>query len=192
MALSRKDHLLDTALRLFNRDGYHATGIDKILAEAGVAKMTLYNHFKSKDELILATLRLRDSRWRDWFVAAVEARAATPSGRLLAAFDTLEEWFAQADFNGCMFIRAAGEFADSEDPIHAACAEHQRKVFDYLLGLAEAAGAARPAQLARSLMLLVEGAITVTQVGGTGLGAAKQARRTAELLLAEALDREAA
>ncbi len=68
MASSRRDHLVDTALAMFMRDGFHATGIDGILSQAGVAKMTLYNHFKSKDELILAALRLRDDRFRERLV----------------------------------------------------------------------------------------------------------------------------
>ena len=91
MALSRRDHLVETALGLFMRDGFHATGIDAILAEAGVAKMTLYNHFKSKDELILAALRLRDEQFLEWLVSAVEARADKPRGRLLALFGALDE-----------------------------------------------------------------------------------------------------
>ena len=62
MASAKRDHLIDTALRLFGRDGYHAVGIDRVIAEAGVARMTLYNHFKSKDELILAVLHRRDER----------------------------------------------------------------------------------------------------------------------------------
>ena len=84
MAPSRRDHLVDTALELFIRDGFHATGIDKILAESGVAKMTLYKHFKSKDELILSALRRRDERFRNWFMRAVESRAQAPRQRLLA------------------------------------------------------------------------------------------------------------
>ena len=85
MPSDRREHLLDTALSLFGTEGFHATGIDKILASAGVAKMTLYNHFRSKDELILAALRRRDERFRHWFVREVEHRAATPRDRLLAA-----------------------------------------------------------------------------------------------------------
>ena len=81
---SRRDHLIDTAIRLFNENGYHATGIDKILAESGVAKMTLYKHFKSKDELILAALARRDRYWREWFEGTLERRAETPRGRLIA------------------------------------------------------------------------------------------------------------
>jgi AcrR family transcriptional regulator len=187
MAASRRDQLIDTALDLFNRHGYHATGIDRILAESGVAKMTLYNHFGSKDALIEAALATRDERWRSWFREAVARRAETPRGRLLAVFDALDEWFAQPDFHGCMFIRAAGEYAGLDDPIHAAAAEHQRLVLAELRGLAAAAGARRPARLARELMLLVLGAIVATQVSGP-VAAGQTAKKAAAVLLDRELD----
>ncbi len=184
MPQSRRDHLIDTAVALFNREGYHATGIDRILSEAGVAKMTLYKHFKSKNDLILAALRRREDRWMDWFGQTVDRRAATPAGRLLAVFDTLDEWFLRADFFGCMFIKAASEYPDLDDPIHTVATEHHRKVLAYLRELAQAAGAKRPAKLAREMMLLVEGAIAVTQVNGP-VGAAQQAAKVAEVLIAQ-------
>jgi len=187
MASTRRDHLVDTAPDLFNRDGYHATGIDRILAESGVAKMTLYNHFGSKDALIEAALATRDERWRSWFREAVARRAETPRGRLLAVFDALDEWFAQPDFHGCMFIRAAGEYAAIDDPIHAAAAEHQRLVLAELRELATAAGARRPARLARELMLLVLGAIVATQVSGP-VDAGQAAKKAAAVLLDAALE----
>lgn len=186
MASDRRDKLIDTALELFNRDGYHATGIDRILGDSGVAKMTLYNHFKSKDDLILAALRRRDERWRQWFQDAVESRSESPRKRLLAAFDALEEWIEGPDFRGCMFVKAASEYCDREDPIHAAAAEHQRLVLAYLRTLATAAKAARPAKLARELLLLIEGATVVSQINGP-VGAAKQARLVAKTLIAQAL-----
>ena len=186
MASTRRDQLVDTALDLFNRDGYHATGIDRILAESGVAKMTLYNHFGSKDALIQAALQRRDERWRDWFRHAVARRAETPRGRLLAVFDALEEWFARADFHGCMFIKASAEYAEHGDPIHAMAAEHQRLVLAELRDLAAAAGAPRPARLAREIMLLALGAIVATQVNGP-VEAGQAAKKAAEVLIEAAL-----
>ena len=186
MAASRRDQLIDTALDLFNRNGYHATGIDRILAESGVAKMTLYNHFGSKDALIQAALARRDERWRAWLRDAVARRAETPRGRLLAVFDALDEWFARPDFHGCMFIRAAGEYAELDDPIHAAAAAHQRLVLAELRDLATAAGARRPARLAREIMLLVLGAIVATQVNGP-VEAGQAAKKAAALLIDAAL-----
>jgi len=187
---SRREHLIETALALFNEQGYRATGIDRILAESGVAKMTLYKHFKSKDELILAAIRRRDERWLTWFRGRVESRADTPGARLLAVFEVLDDWFARPDFNGCMFIKAAAEYPDLDHPIHAAAALHHRNVMAYLKDLAAAAGAKRPARLARDILLLMQGAIAVTQVNGP-LGAAREAARVAEILIAEARGAEA-
>ena len=188
MPSRRRDHLVDTALELFYRDGFHATGIDKILAEAGVAKMTLYNHFKSKDELILAALRRRDENFRNWFMRAVERRGTTPRERLLALFDVLDEWFRGPGFSGCMFINASAEFSRCEHPIHAASAEHKRLILDYVRKLTEAAGAGKPDELAQGLMLLIEGAIVLAHVMGER-NAAVVARQPAECLIAQAVDR---
>lgn len=185
MSLSRRDHLLETAITLFNRDGYHGTGIDKILAEAGVAKMTLYKHFSSKNDLILAALRRRDAQWRDWFVAKVETRATSPRARLLAAFDVLEDWFAKDDFHGCMFNNASAEYSSHDDPIHIVATEHHHQMFGYLRGLTDAMAVERPERLAREIMLLMEGAVIITQVNGP-VGAARQAQRAAEVLITQA------
>ena len=184
MAGSRRDQLIDTALELFYREGFHATGIDKILAEAGVAKMTLYKHFKSKDELILAVLRRRDERFRDWFMREVERRTKDPRERLLVVFDVMAEWFQKSEFSGCLFINASAEFGRREDPAHALCAEHKRLLFDYLKTLSRAAGAAQPDALARSLAILVEGAIVVAHVCGDRAAAADAKAAAATLIAA--------
>ena len=179
MPTSRRERLVETALTVFNRDGYHAAGIDRILAEAGVAKMTLYNHFRSKDDLILAALRRRDEGFRHWFARQVETRTQDPVERLYVLFDVLGEWFDATDFRGCVFINAAAEYGDRANPIHAAVAEHKRLVEAYIAGLATAAGAQAPDRLARSLMLLVEGAIVLAHETGEGAKTAVDARRAA-------------
>ena len=190
MALSRRDHLVDTALAMFMRDGFHATGIDGILSQAGVAKMTLYNHFKSKDELILAALRLRDERFRRGLVQRVEARADKPRGRLLALFGAIDEWINQPDFNGCAFVKASAEYGQPDDPIHQAAAEHKKLVRDYIRQIAADAGAPDPDTLADTLDLLLEGAIVTAYVSGRK-DAAKTARRAAAILIKRALDGDA-
>ena len=182
-----RDRLIDAALRLFNAGGFHASGIEAILAEAGVAKMTLYNHFTSKDDLILAALRRRDERFRHWFVRAVERRAETPAGRLLAAFDALGEWFAGADFHGCLFINASAEFGAADHPAHAAAAEHKRLIRRHVLGLAREAGATSPDALADQLMLLIEGAIVLAHVCGDRNAAATAKGAARPLLLAQGI-----
>jgi len=189
MASTRKDHLVETALKLFYEQGYHATGIDKILAAAKVAKMTLYNHFKSKDELILATLYLRDRRFRDWLREEVEMRAESPSERLLATFDVMADWVRRPEFHGCMFMKAAAEFGDPSDPIHQAAAEHKRQVYDFLLELAEESGTHRPRELAAQLMLLIEGAVVTSQIDPQA-PAARQAKKAAQTLITTAIEGE--
>lgn len=186
MASAKREQLIETALKLFYRQGFHATGIDAIIAESGVARMTLYKHFKSKDDLILAVLRRRDERFRIWFTRAVERRASSPGDRLLAVFDALEEWFRQPDFSGCMFINASAEFADPANPIHKTAAEHKILMRRYLTGLARDAGAPDPEILGNSLALLAEGAIVMRHVGGDA-SAATQAGAAAAVLIKAAM-----
>lgn len=184
----KRDLLIDTAMRLFAERGYHATGIDTILAEAGIAKMTLYHHFRSKEELIVAALRRRDEQWRNWFMRRVERAVRSPRGRLLAVFDVLHQWFRAPDFHGCAFINAAAEAHRPDDPVHRVSAEHKRMLASYLTELATAAGATDPAALAEELMLLMDGAVVTRLVSGDPL-AARRARRIAETLVETACAR---
>ncbi|QPO10467.1 TetR/AcrR family transcriptional regulator [Thalassospira sp. A40-3] len=168
---SKRDVLVDTALRLFYTQGFNATGIDKILAESGVAKMTMYKHFKSKDELILAALMRRDEQFRDWLTTEMQKAASDPRGQLLAMFDALEEWFhgrafKGMGFSGCAFINASSEFAKLDHPAHQIAAEHKRCVLEHIADLCTKAGASDPKQLAEQLALLKEGAIVTAQVRG--------------------------
>ena len=186
---SKKEHLVDTAMNLFARDGFNATGIDKILLKAGVARMTLYNHFKSKDELILAALRRRDELFRVWFKNTIEKTGGTPAERLLASFDALQEWFegrafGGMSFTGCSFINAAAEFSQTSHPVHQLAAEHKRLTLEYLRLLASAAGARDPDQLAWEISLLQEGAIVTAQVSSDPQ-AAQCAKRIAAMLMAK-------
>lgn len=179
----KRDHLMATAWRLFYRDGYRVVGIDTILAEAGVAKMTLYNHFSSKDELIIAVLEKRDCELRASISFQVAATVGTPSEKLLAVFDWLETWFGSADFNGCAFIRALSEYPDIAHPIHQTAWRHKVAMQAALTGLCAEAGAKDPAGLANTLSLLIDGAIVAAQATGTTTPA-KAARDTAAALLA--------
>lgn len=182
----RRQHLLDTAVRLFYAEGFHATGIDKILKESGVAKMTMYKYFKTKDDLILAAVDRIFSLWSTWFVATVEQRAAAPAQRLLAIFDTLEDWFAGKGpgncFHGCPLINVAAEYHEPHHPVHAAAAKHKLAVRSQILRWTTAAGASNPELLAAQLALLAEGAIVLRHVA-SDLTAAHTARLTAEKLL---------
>ena len=186
MARSRREELVETALELFQRRGFHATGIDRILAEAGVAKKTLYHHFRSKDELIIAALRLRDERFRNDFMKRVAASTDAPGEALLVIFDVLAGLAKRKEFFGCAFINASAEYGDRASPIHALAAEHKRLVQAYVRELAEGAGVRDPERLARQLCLLMDGAIVTAQVSGDA-DAARRAREAAEILIREQL-----
>ena len=186
-ALSKREQIVTEALKLFYRDGFNATGVDKICADAGVSKKTLYNHFKSKDELVLATLRQRDESFRNKFMRETERRASTPRERLLTLFDALGAWFQEKDFSGCMFINASAEYSSQDDPNHMLSAEHKRLVRDYIRELAEQAGARDPKALSTQLNLLVEGAIVEAHVSGNK-EAAKLAKSMAQVFVEQAFD----
>lgn len=164
MRPSKRDELVRESLKIFYRDGFHATGMDLLSAETGISKTTMFKHFRSKEDLILATLRLRDENFRNWLFRRME-QAGPPRAQLLAMFDALKEWFEEPGFRSCMFIKAASEYPDPGHPIHAQAAEHKRLLFRQLEKIAADAGANDPAALARTLLLLKEGAIVTAHIG---------------------------
>jgi len=162
---SARDRILDTATRLFYRDGLRATGVDRIVAESGVAKMSLYRHFPSKDDLIAAFLERRHDHWMAWFTAAVEARLAQGAG-LPAVADALGAWFAQGDFRGCAFINAVAETGATDEPRHRDLAvRHKRALERYLGEVAARLQLDAPEQVAEEAMVCVEGMIVQAQMG---------------------------
>ncbi|WP_161539574.1 TetR/AcrR family transcriptional regulator [Paramagnetospirillum kuznetsovii] len=172
--------ILDHALRLFYREGIRSTGVDRIIAEAGVAGMSFYRNFKSKDGLVAAVLKRRDEAWMAWLTGVVEAGEASPAGRVARIFDALDQWFKGPDFHGCMFINAAGEFADPACTVRRAAAAHKERLKSYMGGLCRSAGLA--SEIADMLFLLAEGAIVAAFVQGD-LGAAGTAGKAAALLI---------
>ena len=186
MRPTKRDELVAKALSAFYRTGFRATGMDRLAAETGVSKTSIYKHFRTKEELILAALRLRDEQFRNFRTRRLEALADTPRGQLLAIFDLLGEWFRQDGFRGCMFIKASAEYQEPEHPIHAQSAEHKRLLFVHVRKLAQAAGAPDPAALARALLLLEEGAIVTAHLGYAP-DPAGDAKAAARVLIAAAL-----
>jgi AcrR family transcriptional regulator len=159
-----------------------AIGVDRIAAEAGTAKMTLYSHFGSKEELILAALDLREDLWtHGWLTREIEQRADTPTGRLLAIFDLFNEWFRREDYEGCLFNNCLLEIHDPASPIRVAAMQKRANIRSLLQKLAEEGQAAFPERLARDLQLLMTGAIVAADEGD--LEAAQRARRMAVLVI---------
>lgn len=177
MRPTKRDELVQKALAAFYRNGFHATGMDMLAAETGISKTSMYKHFRTKEELILAVLRLRDENFRNWMYRRIEEIAETPHDQLIALFDALEEWFLEPGFRGCMFIKASSEYQDCEHPIHRQSADHKRMLETYVIGLAQKAGYRDPASIARQLLLLKEGAIVTAHLNHTDRPAmdAKQA-----------------
>lgn len=165
---------------LFAAEGYHAVGIDRILAVSGVAKATLYAHFRSKEALIVAVLERESQRQK----AELDLRmkADDPKRAILSLFRTLEPWFTQESFRGCLFQRAAAEYPDSAHTVHRAAARHKRMVFEALTRLCARITRRNPVSLAQQLMVLLEGAIAVSFVSDAPI-AARRAGRAAERLL---------
>jgi AcrR family transcriptional regulator len=185
MRPNKRDELVRKAQEIFYRDGFHATGMDFLSAETGISKTTMFKHFRSKEELILAVLRLRDENFRNWLFRRME-QAGPPRAQLPAMFDALAEWFATPGFRSCMFIKAASEYPDPGHPIHAQAAEHKRLLFLQLEKVTTRAGARDPAALARAMLLLKEGAIVTAHLGHE-TDPAGDAKASAEVLIASAL-----
>ncbi len=178
-----REKLLFVAMDFFYNRGIHAVGLDQILQEVGVTKTTFYNHFESKDDLVLETLRRRDELESQAWDREVTKRAGyDPKARILATFEVLDMWFTNPAFIGCQFINVAHEFPSPYDPVHKIAAEHATRTMDTFEMLAEAAGADDPAALAEELSVLISGAITCRLVNGNNQTAAT-ARRAAALLL---------
>jgi AcrR family transcriptional regulator len=179
---SARERLLRVAYELFCRHGVQAIGVDRIVAEAGVAKMTLYKHFRSKEQLIVAALDLREDLWTyGWLDREIETRADTPAERLLAIFDLFDEWFRREDYEGCLFNNCLLEIHDPASLIRVAAIQKRANIRSFLQRLAEEGHAKSPERLARDLQLLMTGAIVAAGEGD--LEAAQRARRMAELVL---------
>jgi len=193
MPPSRRDDLIDAAMRVFYKHGFHATSLDDIQKEGGISRMTLYNHFKSKDELVVAAMRRRDEIFRNSLMKFVDAKAKAPREKLLAVFDFHEDWFTGNAFCGCMFINASAEFSAADSAPRRLAAEHKQEIVRYLRDLCESAGFADPANIAEQLNILLEGAIVTARVvgqvsdGGKDPGAAARlAKHMAQHILDQA------
>lgn len=160
-----RQRLLDTAGILFSRDGFHAVGIDTILAESGVAKMTLYRHFPSKDDLVAAYLEQANEQFWQWIEGAT-ADVTDPREKILAIFGAIGKQATSPQCLGCSFQGAALEFPAQEHPAHRVAIAHKEMVKTRLCGLAEQAGLREPGVLANQLLMLMDGAWIASRMYG--------------------------
>lgn len=170
------------AYDLFSHHGTRAVGVDAVIGQAGVAKMSLYRNFASKDDLILAFLQRREVLWtHGWVQAESQRRGEGPAQRLLAIFEIFGEWFARPDFEGCSFITTLLEVTDRDSPVRQASVQHLANIRSYLCDLAAQAGVADPDPFARQWHILMKGSIVAAAEGDTH--AAARASELGVLLL---------
>ena len=153
ITVSARERILSTATRLFYEHGIHRVGIDLVIAESGVAKMSLYRQFGSKEELVLAFLDRINT-----------------------------EWFKTPTFRGCPFVSSAAEFRDPADPVHQAAWRFKKGLRDYFQTLLREAGRPDHARLADAFLLLADGAMVRAAMEGKP-ASARVARRAAAALL---------
>ena len=176
-----REKILATAEQLIYQNGIHATGMDLLVRTSGVARKSIYRYFANKDEVAAAALNARDVRWMEWFRSECD-KADTPQERILNMFTVLKGWFESEGYRGCAFINTAGEVGDSADPIRQIAKLHKQKILDYALELTGQLNIEHASSLARQLLLLIEGAITMSRVMGDN-SAADDAKDIAQLLL---------
>ncbi len=160
-----RDRILQAADRLFYRDGFRATGVDRVIAESGTAKMTFYRHFPSKDDLIVAVLAQRHTRWMQWFVSAVDARVDAGGAGLEAIAEVLDTWFRKGDFRGCVFINAVAEDGVAER-FRAVAVAHKTELEAYVRTVCRRLELTPPERVAAAVMVAIEGAIVRAQMTG--------------------------
>jgi AcrR family transcriptional regulator len=179
--LEARERIMETAYDLFSRRGVRDVGIDEVIERAGVAKATLYRHFPSKDDLVLAFLERREQRWtRGLLEAEAKRRGSTPEEQLLAIFDAFDDWFRRDDFEACSFINVMLEMG-TEHPAGSASVHHLEKIRSIVRELAEEAQLREPSSFAHSWHILMKGSIVARAEGD--LEAAQRAKEMARHLL---------
>jgi AcrR family transcriptional regulator len=177
-----RQRILDNAYELFSHRGIRAVGVEEVISRSAVAKATLYRHFPSKDDLVLAFLEERELRWTRQFVeAGARARGGNAEERLLAIFDVFHDWFQQEDYEGCSFINVLLETGDREHPVGSASARYLANIRTIVRTLADEARLRDPEAFALSWHLLMKGAIVQAAEGDRQ--AAQRAKTIARLLL---------
>lgn len=181
-AASARERVLTAAYELFSRRGIRAVGTDEVIARAGVARATLYRHFATKNDLVLAVLQRREELWTHGLIEEQSRRRGdTPEEQLLAIFDVMHDWLRRSDrYEGCSFINVLLEVGP-EHPAGKACIAHIDHVRDIVRRRATAAGLVDVEDFASSWHILMKGAIVLAAVGD--LDAALRARRMARTLI---------
>jgi AcrR family transcriptional regulator len=177
-----RERLLDAAEALLESSSINGTGVDAIVRHSGSARKSLYQYFASKDELFSTVLRRKSEKWIAWFETSTLAQGSTASQHLLGMFDVLQNWLVEDGVNGCALLNAAAEMKDTSREIKIITRIHNERLLGFIERLCIASGARNTSQLARQMLVLLDGAITLTMVEGIA-SAATDAREAARTLL---------
>lgn len=164
-SLPPRDRILQTASDLFYRLSVHSVGIDRIIAESGVAKMTFYKHFPSKASLIATYLRDKKSIGFEMFAAAAEKPGLSAVERVLTIFDAIDEPLRAPTFRGCSFARGLAEFGpEANTPeVQATIADYYRELQELVTSLMKPLGLKNPERAVIQILSLVQGAFVIAQ-----------------------------
>jgi AcrR family transcriptional regulator len=182
MATQMREYILGVASELFATRGINATSVDTIVAEAGVAKVTLYKYFKSKEQLILEYLRQYDDKLWKKLTERMTTRDAAPGEKLLTLVNAVMDWIADPEFKGFAFTNATAEFPQDENPVHQTSVEFAQTLRNTLAKIAAEAGIRNADRLALQLSLIIEGA-AITERMQHGSGAVEHAKEMAKTLI---------
>lgn len=182
-----RERILLAAKTLLSAQGIRATGVDSIVKSANTHKMTLYQHFASKEALVVAYLQNRAAEFWAQLLDQRDGAAPTSQALLLGIFDVLGEWMAAPDFQGCPLIMASAEFPDQSDPAHQVSVAFYRKLQHHMSELSARAGARSPERLAGQLCALFQGAMVSAQLQ-RHFGAAIEAKLAAEILIKNSIE----
>lgn len=186
-AAEKRRHIVEAAYRLFKRDGFRATGIDKIIAEAEVAKMTMYRHFPNKEGLIVEVLDWRAERFKRQ-LDQLAGTAMTPCEKIAAIFDWHERWFDSPAFHGCLFQHALAEFGEPAHAVFEAVARQKRDLQQRLRSiLTQPLPDERAEYVATTLFMLIEGATVLAHMGQRKTAIASARKAAADVLASEGL-----
>jgi len=181
-----REKILSVATTLFETRGIHASGVDTIIAESGVAKATLYKYFPSKNELIIEYLKEKSNRFYAWINLKLEDTKGDSRNILFQLCDLYEQWITTPEFNGLPFHIGSVEFPDPAHPVHHFSIELSNELQQYLSKLAEMAGVKDAQTLGQQLTIIFEGGALIERLS-PGSGAAKRARNAAITLIKASL-----
>lgn len=180
--MKMRERILATATDLFEYRGIQASGVDAIIAEAGIAKATLYNHFPSKNQLIIAYLREKSDKFYEWLNTRLVSKKANSIEILITLCELVEQWISTPEFHGLPFHIASVEFPEPDHPINQYSVVLAVELQGYLSKIAAGAGAKDSEALGQQLTILFEGAALLERLS-PGQGAAKRAKNAAITLI---------